>query len=168
MMENTPIVPHKLGLLFDAPEMIQDERLTFNPFLRWVGGRYFRRAGAVMLNDPWLSPPYLLPLRRHQNSLTEDLTPLNFVEPPNLYRRLMNSQADRAALLSSVDLLIFIGRSQPGAATPDPLVTLDSSHHWSCTDQVWYSVCEKPNSEPGLVPVPKNPGPFEARAGLYR
>ncbi len=142
LIERAPVGQHKIGLLFDAPVKITNDRLTFEPYLRWAGGRYFRRAGAVMLNDPWVSPPYPLPLRRSPNALTAEFSSSDFEDPGSLHASLMNSAERRSALLSSVDLMLFVGKSKPGSSAPDPLIALDLAHRWNCTQNIWYFVCE--------------------------
>jgi len=141
-IERVPVTKHKMGLLLDGPTQVQDDRLTFNPYLRWVGGRYFRRSDAVLLNAPWLSPPFPLPIQRRQNRFTSEFSPLDLLDPATLHNRLMNSAADRESLLSSVDVLLFIGKPQQGPS-PDPLLTLDAARRWKCTASEWYFVCER-------------------------
>jgi hypothetical protein len=141
-IENCPVTRHHIGLLFDAPVMIENNRLTFDPYLRWAGGRYFRRADAVMLNDPWVSPPFPLPLRRSENSLTASFSGRDFLDPATLHRFLINSPAERAALLSSIDFMLFVGKPKPGSSAPDPLLAADPSHPWNCSQGNWYFLCE--------------------------
>lgn len=141
LIEQAPVKLHKVGILLDAPIKEQDRFLTFDPYLRWAGARYFRRAQAVMLNSPWLDQPWLL-LGRRPNSLTDHFSPFELTVPPSFYQHLMNSPADRNALLSSIDLIVFVGKPLPGAPVPDPLLAWDIARRWRCHQNVWYFVCE--------------------------
>jgi hypothetical protein len=130
------------GLVFDSPSQIGIGRLTFGPYLRWVGARYFRRAGAILINDPWSSPPYPLPLRRSRNSIIEEFTRKELQDPVILHRHLLDSAAFRERLLSSVDLIVFVGNHDPATSVPDPLIAVDGTRQWKCRNATWYSVCE--------------------------
>jgi hypothetical protein len=140
-IERDPVTKHKVGLLFDAPVRVQEEHLTFDPHLRWVGGRYFRRADAVLINAPWLSPPFPLPIQRRENALTSTFSRLDLLDPVTLHTRLMNSAEDRDMMLSSVDVLVFVGKPQPQGPA-DPLLALDAARGWACKASPWYFVCE--------------------------
>jgi hypothetical protein len=141
VIERDCVAKHKAGLLFDAAVRVQDQRLTFDPYLRWVGARYFRRSDAVLFNGPWLSPPFPLPIQRRQNALTSEFSKLELQDPVSFHTHLMNSPADRDRILSSVDVLLFIGKQRKGLS-PDPLLTLDARRRWTCKTSEWYFVCE--------------------------
>ena len=150
-IETIPIRPHNAGLLFDGPVWVQNEHLTFDPYLRWVGARYFRRSDAVLVNGPWLSPPFPLPIQRRRSALTSRFSSLELLDPPTLHRHLMNSAADREAVLSSVDVLVFVGKPQRHGLAPDPLLALDTARGWSCTSFDWYFVCETSRRAKGAL-----------------
>ncbi len=141
LIEQAPVELHKLGILLDAPIKEKSRSLTFDPYLRWAGARYFRRAQAVMLNSPWLNLP-ILPLGRRPNALTDRFSPFELDVPPSLHEHLMNSPADREALLSSIDLIVFVGKPEPNSPVPDPLLAGDAGKRWRCHQNVWYFVCE--------------------------
>lgn len=141
LIDQAPVRLHRLGILLDAPVRVHDRFLTFDPYLRWAGARYFRRAGAVMLNSPWLDLP-ILPLGRRANSLTARLSPFELTVPSRLHRHLMNDSAERRELLSAIDLMVFVGKPQPNASVLDPLLAGDTAHRWSCHQNVWYFICE--------------------------
>ena len=141
LIERAPVRLHKLGILLDAPIKEQNRSLTFDPYLRWAGARYFRRAQAVMLNSPWLDQPWLL-VGRRPNPLMDRFTPFELDVPPSFQKHLLNSPADRRALLSAIDLIVFVGKPQPDAPVPAPLLAGDAGRRWSCHQNVWYFVCE--------------------------
>lgn len=141
LIEDVPVRPHRLGILLDAPVRERSRYLTFDPYIRWEGARYFRRSNAVLLNSPWLDLP-ILPVGLHSTPLTARFSPLELTVPPKFRQHLMNSPADRKAVLSAIDLIVFVGRPQPAPSAPDPLLADDSAHRWKCTQNVWYFVCE--------------------------
>lgn len=149
LIEKAPVRPHKLGLLLDAPIKESNRFLTFDPYIRWAGARYFRRAQAVMLNSPWLNLP-ILPLGRRPNVLMNRFTNFELGVPPFLQKHLLDSPTDREAVLSSIDLMVFVGKPQPGASVLDPLLAGDTAHRWNCHQDVWYFVCEA-NTPPGAT-----------------
>jgi hypothetical protein len=60
LIEDAPVRPHRLGILLDAPVREYNRYLTFDPYIRWEGARYFRRSNAVLLNSPGLTSPSCL------------------------------------------------------------------------------------------------------------
>jgi hypothetical protein len=141
LIEQVPVKPHRLGILLDAPIREHDPYLTFDPYARWAGARYFRRSNAVLLNSPWLDLP-ILPLGLRPNPLTDRFSPFELTVTPSFHQHLLASPADRQAVLSAIDLIVFVGRPQPRPSAPDPLLANDSAHRWRCTQNVWYFVCE--------------------------
>jgi hypothetical protein len=141
LIEQVPVKPHRLGILLDAPIRERDHYLTFDPYVRWAGARYFRRSNAVLLNSPWLDLP-ILPLGIRPNPLTGRFSPFELTVPPSFHHHMLASPADRQAVLSAIDLIVFVGRPQPAPSAPDPLLADDSAHRWHCTQNIWYFVCE--------------------------
>jgi hypothetical protein len=141
LIEDAPVKPHRLGILLDAPVREYNRYLTFDPYIRWAGARYFRRSNAVLLNSPWLDLP-ILPIGLRSTPLTGRFSPLELTVPSSFHQHLMDSPADRKAVLSAIDLIVFVGRPQPAPSAPDPLLADDSAHRWRCTQNIWYFVCE--------------------------
>jgi len=141
LIEDAPVKPHRLGILLDAPVREYNRYLTFDPYIRWAGARYFRRSNAVLLNSPWLDLP-ILPIGLRATPLTARFSPVELTVPRSFHQHLMDSPADRNAVLSAIDLIVFVGRPQPAPSAPDPLLADDSAHRWRCTQNVWYFVCE--------------------------
>ncbi len=57
MIESSQVESNQIELLLAARVQVT-KAPYFEPFLRWQGRRYFPRAGAMLLHDPWVSPPF--------------------------------------------------------------------------------------------------------------
>ena len=136
----THLAHHKAGLIFDAPITLQDSHLSANPFFRWNGVRLFQQSGTLLLNDPWAGAPNILPIDRKLNPILAPFSQFELQHPDNFYYHLLASPADRRAILSNVDLIVFIGRTDTEAV--DPLLATDTTHRWTCDQRSWFIACE--------------------------
>ena len=133
--------------------------LTFNPDV-WVAARYFRRAGAVMLNPPWLDLP-ISPLKPRRQLLINIFPKRVSTYPDQLRWFLMGSQDARNTISGLADFILFTGATLPKPSAPDPLLQSEWPHPWSCEWNQWYSVCAGARDRPSAkAQVKKSPGAF--------
>jgi hypothetical protein len=142
LRESVAAAEGQYALLFSLKDQSKTpETLTFDPEA-WDGMRTMRRSAALVVNDPFVNPPNILPLVHRPFSATKAFNNQDYAYPRELHRRLISDLDFRSSVLAPVTLLVFVGSSVAEAET-DALVSFTQSEkHWICREQATVCLCE--------------------------